>query len=57
MEDNKQDIEQVEHTHIIINCDGYYPECGNCGYWFKRSEIDCEICPECEMKINWEDRR
>ena len=44
-------------TRIIINCDGYYPECENCGYWFKRSEVDCKICPQCGMKANWEDRR
>jgi rubrerythrin len=44
-------------TYITINCDGWYPECGNCGYWFIRSEIDCEVCPQCGMKVNWEDRR
>jgi predicted Zn-ribbon and HTH transcriptional regulator len=57
MQDNKEDNEQVKTTHITINYDGYYPECGNCGYWFIRSEIDCEICPQCKMKVNWEDRR
>ena len=55
MEDTEKD--KLETTFIVINCDGYYPECGNCGYWFKRSEIDCEVCPQCRMKVNWEDRR
>ncbi len=57
MQDNKEDNEQVKTTHITINCDGWYPECGNCGYWFIRSEIDCETCPQCGMKVNWEDKR
>jgi hypothetical protein len=47
----------INITHITINCDGYYPECGNCGYWFKTSEIDCDICQKCGMMVNWEDRR
>lgn len=34
--------------------DPYCPQCGR-GFWTesKRSEVDCERCPDCHVKISW----
>ena len=34
--------------------DPYCPKCGR-GFWTesKRSEVDCERCPDCHIKIDW----
>lgn len=43
-------MEEKLVASVVINCDGYYPECGNCGYWLK---ITDKICPECNRIIDW----
>ena len=36
---------------VEINCDGYYPYCGNCGYFdLKHKE---ERCPKCGQLQDW----
>lgn len=34
--------------------DPYCPNCGR-GFWTesKRSEVDCERCPDCGIKLDW----
>ena len=38
---------------IMGLCDDAY--CPNCGYGFfcTSRDIDCEICPECKIRVDW----
>jgi predicted amidophosphoribosyltransferase len=44
----------LQKTWIVINCDGYYPECGFCGYWLSLKDM---ICPKCGKEVDWDDKR
>ena len=35
---------------VVINCDGYYPECGGCGCWLSLKD---KTCPDCKRTLNW----
>ena len=37
-----------------ISDDPYCPKCGR-GFWTesKRSEVDCERCPDCGIRLDW----
>ena len=36
---------------VEINCDGYYPYCGNCGYFDLKDKE--EKCPKCGQLPDW----
>lgn len=49
------ETEKVFELDIRGLCDD--PYCPKCGYEFwtegKRSEVDCERCPNCHIRVNW----
>ena len=54
------DRDKVREVGIIGLCDD--PICSNCGYEFNmiedkryniKSEIDCERCPKCKVRLDW----
>jgi uncharacterized Zn finger protein (UPF0148 family) len=39
---------------VVINCDGYYPTCGECGCELVETDVKC---PKCDEEIDWNDKR
>ena len=45
------DVQEVRHGKWIINSDGYYPYCSECG---KEPKEMSEFCPHCGAKMDKE---
>jgi hypothetical protein len=45
------DVAEVKHAKWEINCDGYYPYCGNCKAEPKNGVMS-KYCPECGAKMD-----
>ncbi len=47
------DVVEVRHGKWEINCDGYYPYCGNCKTE-PENGVMTKYCPECGAKMDGE---